>query len=57
LFGRVVFSRLRRSWEDGVFGGLGKGGRTVYSRFSEVFVVDEVFGRSWNDRKKKKRKK
>jgi hypothetical protein len=36
------------------FGGLCKGGRTVYSRFSEVFVVDEVFGRSWNDRKKKK---
>jgi len=24
----------------------------VYSRFLEVFVVDEVFGRSWNDRKK-----
>ena len=35
------------------FGGLCKGGRTVYSRFSEVIVVDEVFGRSWNDRNKK----
>jgi len=37
------------------FGGLCKGGRTVYSRFSEVFVrvLVRLFGRSWNDRKKK----
>jgi len=38
-----------RGWEDGVFavfGGHCKGGRTVYSRFSEVFVIDEVCGRS-----------
>jgi hypothetical protein len=34
------------------FGGLGKGGRTVYSRSSEVCVVDEVFGRLWSDRQK-----
>ena len=54
--GLVRGRSFRGSWcerEDGTFGGLGEGGRTVYSRFSEVFVVDEVFGRSWNDRQKK----
>jgi len=47
--GLVRGQSFRGSWcerEDGDFGGLGEGGRTVYSRFSEVFVVDEVFGRS-----------
>jgi hypothetical protein len=54
---RAGGQRFQGSWlerEDRGFRGLGEGGRTVYWWFSEVFVLDEVFGRSWNDRKKKK---
>jgi len=44
--------RFRGSWceqEDGRLGGLSESGRT---EVSVVLVIDEVFGRLWNDRKK-----
>jgi hypothetical protein len=63
-----VFEASKILSEDGVFGGLSLGGRKVfrgfgglcnggkmvYSRLLKVFVVDEVFGRLWNNRKKQR---
>jgi len=36
----------------GIFGGLCEGRRIVFFEASEVFVIDEDLGRSWNEREK-----